>query len=141
MNFENRRRNFSNISLSSRLLKIAQLITPCHALLDIGFDHAQLLIYLIQNNYIQVGYGIEKRLAPFKSGIMNVNTHGLTDHIHLFLTTDENDEIFQKIEYIVIAGLGSSTVINILKTYLKHIDKQKIVIQLSKCRQIYALRK
>ena len=38
------------INLTPRLLKTAELITPCKKLADIGTDHAYIPVYALQNN-------------------------------------------------------------------------------------------
>ncbi|EKC52286.1 protein containing DUF633, partial [human gut metagenome] len=38
------------INLTPRLLKTAELITPCKKLADIGTDHAYIPVYALQND-------------------------------------------------------------------------------------------
>ena len=112
-----------------RLQEIANLIKPCQIVVDVGTDHAYLPIDLIQTKKAQICFGLDNKQQPLNSAITNVCKNNLCSSIGLFLYKN-NPKFFhailndQPIDYLVIAGLGGPTIIDILKPFFE----QKIKI-------------
>ena len=98
---------------SSRIQKIASLITKDNIVIDIGTDHAYLPIYLITK------LGFNKIIATdisqnvLKQAIANIQKYNLEDKIKIYCT-DGLKDINEKYDTIVIAGMGTNTIKNIL---------------------------
>lgn len=98
---------------SSRIQKIASLITKDNIVIDIGTDHAYLPIYLITK------LGFNKIIATdisqnvLKQAIANIQKYHLEDKIKIYCT-DGLKDINEKYDTIVIAGMGTNTIKNIL---------------------------
>ncbi|ALV23588.1 hypothetical protein ASO20_02930 [Mycoplasma sp. (ex Biomphalaria glabrata)] len=129
------------MALSYRLLSIANLIAKKKVVVDIGFDHAKLLIYLSEKKQMLKGYGIEKAHGPYLHGLQNAQNANLEKKIKLYFLNDvKNFKFLYKANYIVVSGLGCSTTIDILEKYKKYLLKKKIIIQLSEVTQTWKLR-
>ncbi len=121
------------INLSNRLMTIADYIESKDKVIDIGCDHALLDIYLVNNK------GIKKIIASdiIEEAINNaketVYKYNVQKNIDLRLGDGLNVlNIKDKINTIVIAGLGYNKIIKILKeniSILKEINK--IIVQSS----------
>lgn len=110
--------------LSFRLHQVAKLINNSTRIADIGTDHAYLPIYLVQNKKTKIAYACDINQKPLKIALKNVEKFGLTDQIFTILSNGlefvKNKEILN-IDYVTICGLGSQTILEILKN-----DHQKI---------------
>lgn len=106
---------------SKRLIEIASLIPIKSKVIDIGCDHGLLDIYLSLNRKcICTASDInEKCLAQAKE---NIKKFGLKDEIKLHLSDGLKNIEYDKDDYIVIAGMGTNTILDILNdTYADNI--------------------
>ncbi len=117
------------VSISLRLKEIVKFINSTDNLIDIGCDHALLGIYLIQNKIIEECYVSDINEKALNNAVLNIKTYKLTKVIHPVLANGldaiEND----KIDTIIISGLGAYTIIDILKNKTKLKNISKIIIQ------------
>ena len=60
------------IHLSKRLSTIYHL-TPNDIAIDVGADHGQLIISLVENNVIERGYGVENKKGPYERMVKAIN--------------------------------------------------------------------
>lgn len=100
--------------LSKRLAAIMDLIPQCNIVADIGCDHAYLAIELIQSQRAKHVLAIDNKPGPLDKAFNNVKKMQLTDSIACVLS-DGLQNINQTIDVIVIAGMGFTTAIDILK--------------------------
>lgn len=104
--------------LSERFLKISSLISKNknNIICDIGTDHCKLPIYLILNNYATFIYATDINKNPLKQAKININNNNLNNKIKL-IQSDGLTWIkkYLKIDYCIIAGIGSKTILSILK--------------------------
>lgn len=113
--------------LSKRLKTIADLVSKEDILADVGCDHAYLSIYLAQNNLCTQVIATEVVKGPYNIALNNIQNYHLEDKINLYLT-DGLTGIKEQINTVVIAGMGTSTIIHILNNYdLKKVEK--LIIQ------------
>jgi len=99
--------------LSLRLLTIAQLVKPNSKVLDVGTDHAYLPIYLRQMKICK---------EVIASDISPNALLGAQKNIERFATTgiklvcsDGLEKISDEYDTLVISGMGTNTIIHILK--------------------------
>lgn len=123
--------------LSKRLKAIALLVPKSDNVIDIGCDHALLDIYLtLYNNNICVAADIsEKVIENAKKNILKYN---LLDKIETIVSDGINNIEIEKNSTIVISGMGTYTILDIVSK----IDKNKInklIIQSNN--NLYELRK
>lgn len=102
-----------------RINFISDLIPNCQNVIDVGSDHAYLAINLLSQKKVQLVVNIEVNKGPHISGVENLKKHQLLDHtINLVNNGFKNlEKQFNNIvfDYAVIAGMGSRTIIDILK--------------------------
>ncbi len=119
------------IKLSKRLDAISSLVPINAKIIDIGCDHALLDIYLYQKNITKHIIASDINNNALESARRNVKENNLEKHIDIRLgdglsTINESD----KIDTIIISGMGTHTIVGILKNNrdkLKMIDT--IIIQ------------
>ena len=109
--------------LKKRLTTIANLVTKNAKVLDVGTDHAYLPIYLIQNDITKnvIASDIsENALDGAKKNITKANVKGIK-----LICTDGINGITDRFDTLIISGMGTSTIISILKG---HILPDKIIL-------------
>ena len=125
--------------LSKRLSSLTKYIKKDDSIIDIGCDHALLDIYLIKNNIVNNMIVSDIHEGALEQGINNIKNSKLSDKIDarlgngLEVLTDKDN-----INTILISGMGSSTILDILNNdYLNNI--KKLIIQSNN--DYYLLRK
>ena len=61
------------INLTPRLLKTAELITPCKKLADIGTDHAYIPVYALQNDLAETVVASDINEGPLNNAAKTVS--------------------------------------------------------------------
>ena len=108
--------------ISKRLKKIASFVSDNSNVLDVGCDHALLDIYLAKNkNATCIASDINEK--PLQAALKNIKLYNLEDKIKVSLA-DGVEYITDDIDTVVISGLGSNTIIDIIN---KDFDKLKNV--------------
>ena len=103
------------MNLSKRLQAVATLVDVGRKVIDVGCDHAYLDIYLTLNNENKcIATDINEN--ALNSAIKNIEKHNLTDKIEVKLTDGLTDIKVNKKDNIVICGMGTHTILDILKT-------------------------
>lgn len=103
------------IEVSQRLKQLADMLPGVAAIADIGTDHAQLLIYLIQQGRIQKGIGVDVVEGPYQTARQNVKSSALEDLIEIRKGDGLAPIKPGEAELVVIAGLGGKTIQGILE--------------------------
>lgn len=117
------------MKLSKRLQVIADLIDSSDLVCDVGCDHAYLSLYLA-SKYDNKVIATEIADGPYNIAMKNIQNSDLKDKIKLY-KTDGLNNVKDNINSIIIAGMGSNTIIHILSNYdLNNIDK--IILQSNK---------
>lgn len=119
--------------ISLRLKKIADLIDENSKIINVGTDHALLEIYLALNKNVN-SIGIDISYESVKKAKKNVKDNNLNKKITI-IQNDGLQNIKLNDEIITISGLGTYTILNILKD-IKYND---IIIQSNN--NLYTLRK
>lgn len=108
--------------LSLRLKTIASFLEPSDKVADIGADHGYLGIYATQNNLVKSIILTDIKSSALESAKKNVAQAGLK--IPLVVTAGLAGIATQDLNTLVISGMGTSTILEILDpNKLQSIDK------------------
>jgi len=99
---------------SKRIITLASLIDKDAFVLDIGTDHAYLPIYLYQKNITKKIIASDISLNVLKYATNNLRKYNLDKRI-LLKQSDGFKNIKEKVDINIIAGMGTTTIKNILK--------------------------
>jgi len=101
--------------LSKRLQAVATLVDIKSRVIDVGCDHAYLDIYLTQNNDNKcIATDINKNALEIAK--KNIKKYNLSNKIETKLTNGLTDIKVKDNDNIVICGMGTYTILEILKT-------------------------
>lgn len=113
--------------VSKRIKTLVSLIPKDSTVVDIGCDHAGLLIYGIRHNIITKGYGIDIAKGPLGHALENVKQAKLENSIKLILANGL--EYFkEEANCYVLAGMGTQTILDIIKNYTFE-EEDTLIIQ------------
>ena len=103
------------MNLSKRLQAVATLVDISARVIDVGCDHAYLDIYLTQNNDNKcIATDINKNALEIAK--KNIKKYNLEDKIETKITNGLTDIKVKDTDNIVICGMGTHTILEILKT-------------------------
>ncbi|MBQ2946832.1 MAG: SAM-dependent methyltransferase [Bacilli bacterium] len=103
------------MNLSKRLQGVATLVDINSRVIDVGCDHAYLDIYLTQNNDNKcIATDINQNALEIAK--KNIKKYNLEDKIETKLTNGLTDIKVKDDDNIVISGMGTYTILEILKT-------------------------
>ena len=126
--------------ISKRLELIASFIPDNSKVIDIGCDHGLLDIYLYQNkkNISIIASDINEQ--ALNNAKKNISDNRLNEHIDLRLGNGLDVVEANEIDTIIMSGLGSYTIVGILKKNINKLNNvDNIVIQSNT--KLYFLRK
>lgn len=113
------------MKISKRLRAIGDLIEDNSFILDVGCDHALLDIYVVSNKKNVRAIASDINEGPLKGARDNIRKYDLEDKI--VLSNSDGLESYQEgVDVIILSGLGSTTIIDILiggKDILDNIDE------------------
>lgn len=115
------------MNLDNRLKRITDFIPSDSYILDVGCDHALLDIYLAlnRNNVKLIASDINEN--PLKIAKENIKKYNLEDEITLE-KDDGVSKINDEVDTVVIAGMGTSTINDIINNDLKKLKNVKKII-------------
>ena len=126
--------------LSKRLEVVANFIKDSSKIIDIGCDHGLLSIYLagIYKNINIIASDVNKN--ALSSAINNIKNARLEDRIETRLGSGLEVVSPEEIDTVIIAGMGSNTIVGILKySKDKLVNVNNIIVQSNT--DLYFLRK
>lgn len=113
------------MSISKRLLEICKLVKPGLFVADIGADHGLVEKYLLDNEVSPYILAVENKKGPYE-----ILKNALKEYKNVEISlSDGIEDIDDKIEILILAGMGGINIVKILEkdeTKLKNI-KQIIV--------------
>lgn len=115
------------MKINNRLKKISEFINHNSFILDVGCDHALLDIYLVLNKKNIKAIASDVRSGPLEKAKENAKRYGVFDKI-IFELHDGIENLNDKIDTIVISGMGATTIKDILEKDIDKITNQKIII-------------
>ena len=113
--------------ISKRLLTIADLISQEDELVDVGCDHGLLSIYLIENKLCKRVIASDINQNALNNAIDNIKKRKL--NIDTILSDGITNIDLTNINTLIISGMGTSTILHILKDNSKLNSINKIIIQ------------
>lgn len=115
------------MNIDNRLKRITDFIPSDSYILDVGCDHALLDIYLAlnRNNVKLIASDINEN--PLKIAKENIKKYNLEDEITLE-KADGVSKINDEVDTVVIAGMGTSTINDIINNDLKKLKNVKKII-------------
>lgn len=126
--------------LSERLKMVADMVSPCDFMADIGTDHAYLPIYLIKNKVVKRAVAADISRGSCDKAQRNIIANGLDSYIDVRcgngLAVMGQNEIP---DTVVIAGMGGMLAIDVLKSHRSGAEAPRLVLQVQ--RDIYHVRK
>lgn len=99
--------------LSLRLSTILDM-TPQSVVADVGSDHGKLMIALFLSGKIKKGYAIENKQGPFNRLVDELRKNKVIDYIEPIFG-DGLEKLPEDVETLILAGLGGTTIVDILK--------------------------
>ena len=111
--------------LNKRLKAITELIEPCEVLIDVGSDHGFLPLYLLLNKKIKHAIIGEINQGPLEQAKKNFRDYA--DLSVSYLLSDGLKQNNQKLDAVVIAGMGYETIEHII---LQDIEQFKSISQI-----------
>ena len=113
------------MNISKRLKVIAGLVPDNSFILDVGCDHALLSIYVVLNKKNVKAIASDINEGPLKTAQSNVKKYNLEKDI-IIIQSDGLNAYQDGVDTVILAGLGSTTIVNILeskKEILSNIDR------------------
>lgn len=104
------------IKISKRLKAIGDFVPDGSVLLDVGTDHALLIVYLFQTKKIKKAYGLDIAKKPLAKAQENIMNHGLDKQVEVILS-DGLKSFDKKADAFVMAGMGAETIWKIIEDY------------------------
>ena len=111
----------------SKRLKIIHDMVPKSVVADIGSDHGKLMIALVQSGTINKGYAVENKEGPFERLRSNLVRYHV-DNMITPLFSDGIKDITRDVGTIVIAGMGGTNIVNILKAHPEKMVRVQTII-------------
>ncbi|WLD92105.1 tRNA (adenine(22)-N(1))-methyltransferase TrmK [Alkalihalobacillus sp. AL-G] len=119
-----------SISISKRLMKVADYIPTGGSMADIGSDHAYLPCYCVQNSIVTKAIAGEVNDGPYRSACTQVKNSELEGNIEVRLGDGLDVIASGEVSTVVIAGMGGQLIQNILeKGKNKLTGVQRLVLQ------------
>ena len=114
--------------ISKRLEIISSLVSDNSTIGDIGCDHGLLDIYLFNNkkNVKIIASDINKNALD--SAIKNIEENNLLDYIDIRLGSGLEPYKSGEVDTLILAGMGTYTIIDILKNSIDKLDGVKQII-------------
>ena len=102
------------MKISKRLRVIGDLVSDNSFILDVGCDHALLDVYVVLNKKNVRAIASDINEGPVSGALKNIKKYGVSDRVRVVLgggLCAYND----KVDTIVISGMGSRTIVDIIK--------------------------
>ena len=107
------------MKLSGRLMALAAFVPQGARMADIGTDHAYLPIELIQKGVAISAVAGEVHMGPYQAAKDNIESLGLQHKIFVRFGDGLGVLSPQEVDTVVIAGMGGSSIIEILSSNLE----------------------
>lgn len=102
------------VKIKPRLKSLSKFIEKDDKIIDVGCDHALLDIYLVQRGYVDKMYVCDVNPNALENGKKNIESNGLTGKIIPILGFGIEKTGNLDIDTILISGMGSNSIIEIL---------------------------
>ncbi len=113
--------------LSKRLNALVLFVSKNDSVVDVGCDHGYLSIYLKENNLVKNVIASDINKNALNSAINNINKKKLD--IKTILSDGLENINLKNINTLIISGMGTNTILHILKDNTKLDKIHKLIIQ------------
>ncbi|MDR2567955.1 MAG: tRNA (adenine(22)-N(1))-methyltransferase TrmK [Mycoplasmataceae bacterium] len=115
---------------NNRLLTTVKLISKPNAVIaDVGCDHCYTSILAFEHHLASFCFNIDNKKLPLQSGIENLKKCGFLDKTKNICADGlKTDEVDKPIDYCIISGLGSKTILEIITTKNPNIKIDNFII-------------
>jgi len=118
------------MNIGARLEAIASLVQPGAVLADIGTDHAYLPVYLLEKNIIEKAIAGDIAVGPCQAAVSTVAMYNKQKYVDIRLGSGLSVLQAGEVDCITIAGMGGSTMVDILKADMPiAISAKRLVLQ------------
>ena len=118
------------IKLSSRLKNLSEFIDDNSNVVDIGCDHGLLDIYLIQNKKNVKIVASDVNNNALNNAKNNIKKYKLEDKISTVLSNGLDNIDTTNVDALVVAGMGSHTIVGILYNNLRKLKNvNRLILQ------------
>ena len=124
------------IALSNRLRCVAEYVEPGGIPVDVGTDHAYVPIWLLQNGISPRAYATEIKPGPLKNAEADAVRAGVRDRLTLYLCDGLAACARERIDTVILAGMGGETMQNILAAAPWALEKRLILQPQTKFREL-----
>ena len=111
------------MKISDRLKTVASFIKDKANVADVGADHGLLEIFLLEKGKVESLLAIENKSGPF-----NILKNNLKDYNVRLSLSDGLEDIDDKVDTVVIAGMGGILITNILKSRKDKLTNVKQIV-------------
>ena len=115
--------------LNQRLFACANFVRKNAHVCDVGTDHAQLPVYLIEQGIAETAIASDIVPKPLESAKRTISAHGLSGIIQTILSDGLEQIPPNGLTDIVIAGMGGETIIHILQNCPFPLDDMRLIFQ------------
>ncbi len=105
----------TSVKLTPRLKLVSSFVEKGSVFVDVGTDHAYLPIYLCENKISRYGTASDINSGPLEIARRNLGLAGLLDKVSLVLSDGLNNVDTDKLDTVIIAGMGGETIAGILE--------------------------
>ncbi len=113
--------------LSKRLQSLASFVDKEDILVDVGCDHGYLSIYLVKNELCKKAICSDINKNALQSAIENIKKNNVD--IATYLSDGIKNVPLDDVNALIISGMGTGTIIDILKDNNKIKKIEKIILQ------------
>lgn len=115
--------------ISKRLKAVANFINKSDQVVDVACDHGLLDIYLIKHKNLNNIIVSDINESALNNAVSNIEKYNLKDNIFPILSDGLKNIDIDKKDTIIISGLGTKTIIKILRNIKNLKNIKKLVIQ------------
>lgn len=115
------------MKLSSRLKTIADLVPVGSYLADVGSDHGELPLYLLEEKKIIGALAIENKSGPFSRLSLAITSSPYASQVVLSLS-DGISKLTPNVNTVVLAGMGGLLIKKILLSHSDNLKKVNTII-------------
>lgn len=113
--------------ISKRLAIVASFVDKGSFVADVGSDHAELIIYLLDHEVIEKAQGIENKQGPYTRMCMAIKGAGY-DEKCLTSLSDGVSALAEDVDTVVVAGMGGRLIARILEEGKGKLDRVKTLV-------------
>ncbi len=111
-------------------MEVAACVVNLSSIADIGSDHAYLSKYLLDNGHVDRVLNVEVRQGPYDASCKTLAAYLQNGVAKVILSYGIDDVSPAEADAVIIAGMGGSTIIDILNKDLSHTRSfKKLVLQ------------